>query len=293
LGIAVEGSEAAWPGASGEPPPLQFDVSNQQRRYFDVFNRGQTAFEFAAASSDRWIVLSATHGTLGKDQRILVSVNWDKAPKGSSEGSVKLVGAGTNALVVKVRVFNPEEPPKASLKGFVAADGYVSIEAEHYTKKTYAGDVSWEKLDDYGRTLSSMTIFPVTAQSVTPPQNSPCLEYQMYVFNPGAVQVEAILAPTLNFVPGRGLRYAISFDDQPPQIIDALAKNSVTDWATSVKDSVRKSESTHTLANAGYHTLKFWMVDPGLALQKLVVNLGGVKPSYFGPPESYRVAAEP
>ena len=293
LGIAVEGSVSAWPGAPGEPPLLQFDVFNQQRRYVDVFNRGQTAFEFAAAASDRWIVLSANHGTLGKDQRILVSVNWDKAPKGSSEGSVKLVGAGTNTLVVKVKIFNPEEPLKASLKGFVEADGYVSIEAEHYTKKTYAGDVSWEKLDDYGRTLSSMTIFPVTAQSVTPPQNSPCLEYQMYMFNPGTVQVEAILAPTLNFVPGRGLRYAISFDDQPLQIVDALAKNSVSEWATSVKDSVRKSESNHTLAKPGYHTLKFWMVDPGLVLQKLVVNLGGVKPSYFGPPESYLSSESP
>jgi len=41
------------------------------------------------------------------------------------------------------------------------------------------------------------------------------------------------------------------------------------------------------LAKSGYHTFKFWMVDPGVVLEKLVVNLDGVKPSYLGPPESY------
>jgi hypothetical protein len=133
-----------------------------------------------------------------------------------------------------------------------------------------------------------MTIFPVRAQSVMPPAGSPCLEYRMYLFHAGQLDVEAILAPTLAFVPGRGLRYAISFDDEPPQIVDSLAQDSPANWALSVSDSVRKVISTHNLASAGYHTLKVWMVDPGVVLQKLVVNLGGVKPSYLGPPESYR-----
>jgi len=55
-----------------------------------------------------------------------------------------------------------------------------------------------------------------------------------------------------------------------------------------VKDSVRHVVSSHTLFQPGYRTLKIWMVDPGVVLQKLTVNLGGVKPSYLGPPESYR-----
>jgi hypothetical protein len=110
----------------------------------------------------------------------------------------------------------------------------------------------------------------------------------MYLFEPGSVEVEAILGPTLNFVPGRGLRYAVSFDGQAPQIIDALAQNTLQDWATSVKDNVRKSASQHSVTGTGYHTLKLWMVDPGVVVEKIVVNLGGVKPSYLGPVESYR-----
>jgi hypothetical protein len=38
----------------------------------------------------------------------------------------------------------------------------------------------------------------------------------------------------------------------------------------------------------GYRTLKAWTVDPGVVLEKLIVNTGGLKPGYFGPPESYR-----
>jgi Glycosyl hydrolase family 115/Gylcosyl hydrolase family 115 C-terminal domain len=301
MAIAVEGSPDAWPAQFLQPPPEfnvnrpptqpslpQFDVFNRQRRWIDVFNRGNTPFEYSATASVPWILVSDPQGRVDKERRLWVTIDWDKAPQGQQEGSVKIAGPGTAPVEVKLAAFKPQTPTSSSLEGFVEANGYVSIEAEHYTNKVDSASARWEKIPDYGRTLSSMSIFPVTAASVTPPQDSPRLEYKMYLFDAGKVEVEAIIAPTLNFVPGRGLRFAVSFDDQPPQIVDALADNSLKAWEKSVEDSVRKVVSTHTLATPGFHTLKIWMVDPGVVLQKLIVNFGGEKPSYFGPPESYR-----
>ena len=287
MGVAIEGSSAAWPGSAGPAVLPTFDSYNQPRHFIDVFNRGRAPFEFTAAASAPWIVLSATRGSVEKEVRLWVSIDWDKAPPGGGKGAVTIKGAGSAPIAVEADAFYPNRPSGAEVKGFVETSGYVSMEAEHYTRKVDAGLVTWQRIPDYGRTLSAMSVFPVTAESVLPPAGAPCLEYRMFLFHAGRVEVEAILSPTLNFTPGRGLRYAISFDDEPPQVIDALAHNEQGDWETSVKDSVRKVRSTHTLAAPGIHTLKFRMVDPGIVLEKLVVDLGGVKPSYLGPPESF------
>jgi hypothetical protein len=289
--VAVEGSTAAWPGAQGEPELPPFDVFTKPRRYIDVFSTGPAPVEFSASASDPWIVLSATEGTVAKDQRLWVSVDWSKAPPGSGNasvaGSVAVSRPGGETFTVKVTAFNPREVTPQSLRGFVETGGYVSIEAAHFTAKVDARTARWDSIDDLGRTLSAMAVFPFTAPSITPPESSPCLEYRMYLFDAGKLELDAIISPTVNFMPGRGLRFAVSFDDQPPQVVDALGQNTQRDWETTVKDAVRHVVSSHTVTAPGYHTLKFWMVDPGVVLQKLVVNLGGVKPSYLGPPESF------
>jgi hypothetical protein len=263
-----------------------FDVFNKQRRYIDVYNKGKAPFDFTASPSAPWIVLSATKGTVEKEQRLWVSVDWSKAPADKSEGAVKISGAGSSETV-KLTAANPRGV-RLPLDGFFEGDGYVSIEAEHYSRNDGAAGARWEKIPDYGRTLSAMSVFPVDTASKEPGPQSPSLEYHMYLFHAGKAEVNAILGPTQNFVPGRGLRFAMAFDDQPPQTIDTLEHNTQRDWAETVKDSVRYVKSSFTLAQPGYHTLKIWMVDPGIVLEKLVVDLGGLKPSYLGPPESYR-----
>jgi hypothetical protein len=227
-----------------------------------------------------------------KDKRLWVGVDWNNAPKGATGGTVRLAGT-TNEVIVKVNAMNPMEPPRDAVQGFVEGEGFVSIEPEHFTRKTDAGENRWIKIQDYGRTLSGMRATqPVDAPVATPGKDSPCLEYRMFLFSTGAVEVATITSPTLNFAAGRGLRVAVSFDDEAPQIITLVpagykAQNGNHDWEKVVGDNARTVRSKHFVAATGFHTLKYWMVDPGVVLQKIVVDCGGVRPSYLGPPESF------
>lgn len=63
----------------------------------------------------------------------------------------------------------------------------------------------------------------------------------------------------------------------------------VAQWARHTSDNVNITSTVHRIAAAGVHVLKFWMVDPTVVLQNLVVDTGGLKPSYLGPPESLRL----
>src|SRR5690606_22094282 len=119
MGVAVEGSTSAWPGTSDSPALPRFDAFNRQSRYIDVFNRGQTAFEFTASATAPWIVLSAARGTIEKEQRLWVNVDWDKAPVGSGSGTVKIAREGGETVTVAVESFHPAEPTRDSLEGFV------------------------------------------------------------------------------------------------------------------------------------------------------------------------------
>lgn len=291
LGVAVEGAADAVPD-TGASLPL-FDSLNQQRGYLEVFNRGRGSVAFTAKASAPWIVLDVTSGTLGPDQRIWVGVDWARAPAGRAEGTVTVSGA-RREVVVNLTAVNDPDVTRDTLRGFAEGQGHVAIEPEHYTRRTAEGANHWERIPDYGRTLSGMrTVGPVDGPSATPGKDAPVLEYQMYLRTAGPVEVTAITAPTLNFVPDRGVRYAVSFDDEPPQVVTLVpqgyqAQNRNAHWEESVGNNAHHGRSRHTIPAPGDHTLKLWMVDPAVVLQKLAVDLGGLQPSYLGPPESFR-----
>lgn len=96
----------------------------------------------------------------------------------------------------------------------------------------------------------------------------------------------------MDFVPDRGMRIAVGFDDQPAEVLDVFANRAAQTFlgegwsAHATRDNARYLRSSHKLKNAGPHTLKISMVDPGIVLEKIVISDTKLPESYFGPPES-------
>ena len=177
-----------------------------------------------------------------------------------------------------------------------APGAYVSIEAEQYTQAINAGPITWQRLPDLGRTLGAITTFPTnTAPTAAPGGNSPHLEYRINLAQSGPVTVSAYLAPTLDFTNTTGLRYAVSLDDEAPQIINLHTGMKAGEgnhlWQQAVAESIILKTSQHNVAAAGAHVLKFWRVDPGVVLEKLVVSSGPLPATYLGTPANTAGAA--
>ncbi|TQM79448.1 glycosyl hydrolase family 115 (putative glucuronidase) [Saccharothrix saharensis] len=289
LGVAVDGSDRWWPAAGGSPTLPAFSPhQSQPGQYVDVFNRGAVPFDYRVTSGAAWLEVDRPHGTVHEQVRLDVRVDWSRAPKGCTEVPVTITGAGAE-VTVRAVVENDLVDPR----GFVEANGYVSIEAAHATRVVDGDGVRWRRIPGLGRTGDGVQPFPVTAPSREP--TGPRLEYELTVRSTGPVTVWAYLSPRNPVLPGRpGLRYGVSFDDQPPQVVDITAATGADDtamnreWERNTSDNVNRTATGHHLA-AGVHTLKVWVVDPTVVVQKLVVDTGGLRPSYLGPPESRRV----
>ena len=298
MGVAVEGSEAAWPGSEKAAELPVFDSMRPQRHYIEVFRRGNTAFAFSAKADQPWVKLSSDGGEVGNDARIWVDIDWQNIPPGRQSANVIL--ARDSGESVSVRIQAVRDDTWRNTWAFGGLTGPTAIAAEDASANIPAGKVRWERIPDYGRGVSGVSVFPVTAPSAQPHQNSPRLEYPVLVPNKGEVRVDLLTGPTLNFQPGRGVRIAVSFDDEKPQILDAFAEQgfsdpnkrpdvsapAIKDWGKWVSENSRTLRSSHMITKPGVHTLKVWMVDPGVVLESIVVNPDERHPSYFGPPTS-------
>ncbi|WP_426167647.1 glycosyl hydrolase 115 family protein [Pseudoduganella sp. R-34] len=294
LGVAVEGHAAVWPGPGAEALALPaLDAYEKRARHVEVFNRGSLPLSFTIIADQPWLVLSRTEGSVEVQERISVDVRWADVPRDAREATLTISGDDGSRAMVRVPIRQREVAVETAVAGqggrFVETGGVVSIEAAHFTRQVTPAGRSWLLVPDHGRTLSAMTALPVHATGGLAGPQAMRLEYDVALAKPGRFTLHTTLAPTQKFQPGGGLKFAVSIDNEAPQIVNMHADASLAVWERSVSDGAVTFRTTHAVRSAGAHTIKFWAISPGVVLQKLVLDAGGLKPSYLGPQESPRL----
>ena len=286
MGVSIEGSAKFCTNGDFTDLLPEMDAIAKRPVYIDLFNRGKQSFEYQISTDQPWLKVEPSSGKIEKEQRVWLSADWSKVSVGKHEGLLKITQSGGKEISVKVPVFKPNPAELKGFKGFVESDGVVSIEAEHFSRNIPANNTKWEVIPDLGRTLSGMKIFPVTAKPQVPGKGSPCLEYDFYLFHSGKVDLNLYLSPTLNYFNDGGTELAVSFDDEAPVFLNINKDNQLKTWENWVSNNINRIVSTHQIDKPGKHTLKIWMVDPGVVLQKIVVQTRDKKATYLGEPES-------
>lgn len=285
LGVAIPGSEDAWPGATARPVLPTLTPRRTDAAYIEVFNRGATPFSFRATTTAPYLHISPATGPVATDQRLWLTVDWAKVPVGRWRVPITITGPGEPVVVEAVIEQVAPALARQQARQYVETDGWLSIPATGFSQSVANGQAGWQRVPALGRTGDGMMPVPVTAPAATPGPGSPRLDYPIYLAQPGPVQVYTYLSPTLNLIDNKGLRYAVSIDDEAPQLIDIHAGETNRRWEQSVANNIRVLTSTHAVEKAGAHTLHYWLVDPAVVLQKIVVGRGTLPNSYLGPPE--------
>jgi hypothetical protein len=283
MGVAIDGSDQWWPAATTPAVlPTISPYQSQPRQYVEVFNRGATAFDYQIASAKPFVKVSQAKGTVDKQVRAEVTVDWRRAPHGTTRVPLTITGAG-RTVVVEAVVDNPTTKPR---RGYVEANGYVSIPAAGASR--VVGD--WLRIPDIGRDGDGMRLTPVTTPRQEP--TGARLEYTVNLRTTGPVTVWVYVSPRNNAHPTDGLTYSVSLDGQAPQRVNVTTATGADDtamnrqWERNTSDNVNRTATTHVVDRPGEHVLKVWAVDPTVIVQKIVIDTGGLAPSYLGPPPS-------
>lgn len=286
LGVTVEGSEKFTPSVMGDLSLPTFDPLNKQSYFIELFQRGEKSVGYEMTKNIEWIKLSETKGKIDMNKRVAVEIDWSKAPEGENSGIVTINGTDGSVVNVNVPIVNFPDDQKKLAKGFIENNGTISIEAAHFSRNVGGNIASWKEIPGLGRSVSAMHPVPVTATPQTPKMGGPVLEYDFNIFYPGEYTFSLHLSPTLNIYSDEGLEVAISVDGGEPVILNMHKGRSLEDWEESVRNNMTKVSTVQKIATAGNHILKIWMVDPGVVLEKIIIETGEHKKSYLGAPES-------
>jgi hypothetical protein len=296
MGVSVQNSAVSTPGDAA-PILSLLDPFTPENRTIDIYARGSGSVDFTISTSATYIKVTPSSGTINypsgnSDIRATIVVDWASAPTSSSTASITITPKTGTAVKLSLPLNNFAVP--SDYKGYVESNGAVAMEMQRFTSRTSGtGGAVVDVIPNYGRTDSGLLLMPVTAGTQTL-VSGPKAVYTFFSYTSASnAKVLVYLPPSFNINPGSPLKYAIALDSGTPVTVSPVPSATLGDmpggWEESVVNGARVVSSNIGKIEPGKHEISLWLLEPGTVVHRLVVDLGGVKSSYLGPPESGKV----
>lgn len=254
--------------------------------FIELYNKGDKPFNWKASTQSNWIRLSATSGETLLQKRIIVDVDWAKAPIGTNITSEIEITSDGKTEKVYLPIFNPQSPSIEDLKGlYVEENGYVSINAGIFHRKQENDDIKIRTIKNLGYEGDAVQLGDATKRS----QRSgniprvPKVEYDFYTFSAGTATVYVYALPLFPVNSNRDTRYGVMIDNGMVHWLTTAKKEYSSQWTINVARNSSVKMINMNIDKPGKHTLKLLCGDPGMVIQKVVIDFGGMKRSYMGP----------
>jgi len=242
-------------------------------------------------------VSSKTHGT----QILHVIIDRSKLSDEKVETG-KLIISDKDDCCVTLTIYGStktycinEAGDSADLRStFYETDGYVAMEAGHYSKMTRAEDAYYEVLMPYGRTGTGIKMYPTTKDYLVAGDDVPFVEYSFVAKDEGEYEAEFVFAPSLPVNDSNSQCFGYNINDTSVISVDTITDQSHPifwsgQWAW---DNRKNAKITACKINVkkGINNLKYYQINPNLILERIVLWNPAVpkKESYLGPVESFK-----
>ncbi len=280
-----------WDGSeTSEEGRIVFYGGGVRKKWFEIGNTCASPISFTVTGKPPWLDISEESGMIHEEKRIYISVNDETAYVGKEAELTVSLPEKEQLLHIGIKAEAGCTDGEGGLS-HVEDDGAVCIYAADYEECCGSPvhvpplrDVGWYKVYGMGREGGSvlMAYHPgLCSLGDTSLRDHPSVAYTFSLFSEGEFDLEVTRFLTLDSV-GR-IRFGIGVDDCEPFVMESDTNDEWRgNWHDSVLNNGEKLYARLPRLSPGRHTIRVYMIDHYVTLEKLVIYTRQIRETCYG-----------
>ncbi len=245
--------------------PLIRTAGNQT--FVSLFNRNSTQIKWRVEKAPAWLKIEEKNTGLQFEKKLVISADWKKISDNCSGECLLTVDDKTYQL--NVRVLN-------ITSGIMTeADEMIAWNAADYKTSSSNAQI----IEGLGHSMKAVSL----------PPNSE-LTYEVHTTTYGEVSLKVALIPNHPVNDG-DIRYAISLDNEKPQVVSYKTKFRSEAWKKNVLRNQSLNITNHLITTPGKHTIRIRALDPGVIIDQLMLDFQKNR-KFYQIPNQYSVTVK-